>query len=152
MTSPFCVYIASVNTDRYSHFLLKMMTKQVSAIIYWTIAIEEQTRDWFGMYSIVFFFHCLSHALHLNLKVVNHIWVSFQHDQTLLSDIVDIQGAWTTWLFRLCVGQSDVNKTSLQVTFLIISSLFQNHFQKNKDECPVIVKRHKTLVSLRSIN
>jgi len=51
MTSPFCVYIASVNTDRYSHFLLKMMTKQVSAIIYWTIAIEEQTRDWFGMYS-----------------------------------------------------------------------------------------------------
>ena len=33
----------------------------------------------------MFFFHCLSHALHLDLKVVNHIWVSFQHDQTLLS-------------------------------------------------------------------
>ncbi|KAH3797790.1 hypothetical protein DPMN_151377 [Dreissena polymorpha] len=40
MTSPFCVYIASVNTDRYSHFLLKMMTKQISKV--------PEPRDFFG--------------------------------------------------------------------------------------------------------
>ena len=112
MTSPFCVYIASVNTDGYSHFLLKMMTKQVSAMIYWTISIEEQTHYWFGMYSVTK--HFQNNKLHS--QILDFIIISY-------SVFIFLSLSKSCITFKFKVGKSHLSIISTWPNFIISSKI-----------------------------